>query len=55
MNRVLPVKVSVIQVGLASGGGWARLTPIVRRFLIILTFEAEEGISVRFANVHHKS
>jgi len=26
-HRVLPAQVSVIQAGLASGGGWARLTP----------------------------
>lgn len=30
MNRVMLVVVSVIQVGLASGSGWARLTPTVR-------------------------
>jgi len=34
MNRVLPTQVSVIQAGLASGGGWARLTPTVGRLVI---------------------
>jgi len=29
MNRALPAKASVIQARLASGGGWARLTPTV--------------------------
>lgn len=28
-HRVMPTVILVIQVGLASGGGWARLTPTV--------------------------
>jgi len=56
--RALPAQVSVIQAGLASGGGWARLTPTVSRAEFPIKVSpgqpALPGVSFVFIHFHHE-